>query len=338
MLASPRRASDNRIDNRNQALRSPGKSKKKAPEDNIDAFDLFAGAIDKAETKDDPFDFKPTRSASLGSKPLSARAASPVRGSPAYLAPVENPHKVEVVFSKELSSDEGSSDEKKNDSIPQGKKTDILVLMHEGMKMYKFGKKNSKPKQKTVYLSKDNRYLKWSSNLKKSEKTQVAIASIKRIEGGTRSEVYEQVLRLPRDGPLSLKPSFAISIYYEASPLKTKTLNLIATVNMHHQILMEGLRRLVKVCKSGGDPGNIVEIFHNINRSPDYHDSCSHLQREQKSFRWEKIQQDLGGPRSVSPTRECVEITTGTGVKLRPFSRSLPTMPPSSKSSVTAWV
>jgi len=338
MLTSPRRASDQRIDGRKQALRSPGRSKKIASEVSVDTFDLFSGVVGKAAT-DDPFNFTANRSASVGSKPSSARqrAASPARGSPAYLEPVKNPHMVETVVSKE-SFDEESSEEKKDDARPQGIKTDILVLMHEGMKMYKFGKKNSKPKQKTVYLSKDNRYLKWSSNLKKAEKKQVEIATITKVEGGKKSEVYDLV-RIPRDGPPILKPSLAISVYYEATPLTTKTLNLVATVTAHQQILLEGLRRLVKICRSGGEPGNVAEIFHNISGGPDYQrDSCSHLQtREQKSFRWEKIWQDGGGPRSVSPKRECVQITTGTGVKLRPFSRSLPARPPSSKSA-TAWV
>jgi len=338
MLASPRRASDQRIDGRKQALRSPSRSKKKALEDSIDNFDLFSGVVDKAAT-DDPFNFTANRSASVGSKPLPAcqRAGSPTRGSPAYLEPVKNPHKVEAVVSKE-SFDEESSEEKKDEARPQGTKTEILALMHEGMKMYKFGKKNTKPKQKTVYLSKDNRHLKWSSNLKKAEKTQVEIATITKVEGGMKSEVYEQVMRFPRDGHFELKPSLAISVYYEASPLNAKTLNLVATSNAQQQVLLEGLGRLVKVCRSGGDPGNIVEIFHNVNRGADYQqDSSSQIQTKEQKFRWERIEQDERGPRSVSPRRECVQITTGTGVQLRPFSRSLPARPPSSK-SVTAWV
>jgi len=338
MLTSPRRASDQRIDGRKQALRSPSRSKKKAVEDRIDTFDLFSGVVDKAVT-DDPFKFTANRSASVGSKPLSARqrAGSPARGSPAYLEPVKNPHKVEAVVSKE-SFDEESSEEKKDDARPQGIKTDILVLMHEGMKMYKFGKKNSKPKQKTVYLSKDNRHLKWSSNLKKAEKTQVEIATIMRVEGGVKSEVYDQVRRISRDGHFEMKPSLAISVYYDVTPLIRKTLNLVATTNWQKQILLEGLRRLVKVCRSGGDPGNVIEIFHYINMGPAYQQDSSHLQTgAQKSFRWERIQQDDSGPHSVSPRQEFVEITTGTGAKLRPFSRSLPSRPPSSNSA-TAWV
>jgi len=339
MLASPRRASDQRIDGRRKALRSPGRSKKIGSEVSIDTFDLFSGAVGRAAT-DDFINSSANRSASVGSKPLSAsqRAASPARGSAAYLEPVKNPHMVETVVSKE-SFDEESSEEQKDEARTQGKKTNILALMHEGMKMYKFGKKNSKPKQKTVYLSKDNRYLKWSSNLKKADKTQVEIATITKVEGGMKSEVYDLLERIPRDGPLTLKPSLAISVYYEATPTTTKTLNLVATVIAHQQILLEVLRRLVKLCRSGADPGNVVEIYHHISGGPDYkQDSCSHLQtREQKSFRWERIMQEGGGPRSVSPKRECVQITTGTGVKLRPFSRSLPARPPSFKSS-TAWV
>jgi len=327
MLGSPRRASDQRIVGRKQALRSRSRSKKKAVKETIDTFDLFSGVVDKAAT-DDPFKFSANRSASVGSKPLSARqrAESPTRGSPAYLEPVKNPHMVENLSSKE-SFDEESSGERKDDARPQGMKTDILVLMHEGMKMWKFGKKNSKPKQKNVHLSKDNSYLKWSSNLKKADKTQVKIATIIRVEGGIKSEVYDQVMRISRDGHFALKPNLAISVYYKSTPQTTKTLNLVATTNSQQQILLEGLRRLLKVCRSGGDPENVVEIFHNIRTGSDY----------QKFFRWEKIQGNQSRPHSVSPRRECVEITTGTGVKLRPFSKSSPARPPSSNSA-TAWV
>jgi len=326
MLPSPRRASDNRIVGRKQALRSPGRSKRSALEEKTasdDNFDLFSGALNN----NDPFTV--TRSASVGCDPASMRkrAASPKRGTAGYLSPVANPHQVKPVSPalKENSSEDESSDEKKDDVISKAKghKTDILPLMYLGMKMYKFGKKNSKPKLKTVFLSKDNRYIKWSSQLKKAEKKQVEVAAITRVEGGMKSEVYDQVMHLPKDGNLTLNSNLAISIYYETGSQKSKTLNMVATLNMHHQIWIEGLRKLSTVCRSGGDPGNIIEIFLNIGGA-DYENSSALMPRESKSFRWEKIDPGYSEARSVSPNRDCVEIITGSGVQKRPYSKSLP--------------
>lgn len=329
MLPSPRRASDNRIDGRKQILRSPGGrlNKNTAEEKTVDNFDLFSGAINN----NDPWG-KVTRSASVGCDPASMRkrAASPKRGSARYLAPVQNPHQVKTVFStvKESSSGEETSDEK-NDHVNKtnSQKTDILPMMYQGMKIYKFGKKNSKPKLKTVFLSKDNKHLKWSSQLKKADKKQVEIASITRVEGGMKSEVFDQVMHLPRDASLSLNPNLAISIYYDAGSNKTKTLNMVATVRMHQQIWIEGLRKFSKVCRSGGNPENIIEIFINITSSAEDHDTTSLMPAESKSFRWEKINPDQEDGRPTSPSRECVEITTGSGVTKRPYSKSLPSKP-----------
>jgi len=327
MLPTPRRASDNRIEGRKQSLRSPQKPKRNALEEKVapdDNFDLFSGALNN----NDPF--SPNRSKSVGcdSASMRKRAASPQRGTPAYLSPVKNPHQVKTVGTpvKENSSEDESYDDKEDDATgkPKGRKTDILPLMYQGMKMYKFGKKNTKPKLKTVFLTKDNRYLKWSSQLKKSEKKQVDITAITRVEGGMKSAVYEQVMNLPRDNNFALNPNLAISIYYETGSQKSKTLNMVATVNMHHQIWIEGLGKLVKVCRSGGDPENIVEIFHNITTSAEDVNSTSLLPREAKSFRWEKINADHNEARSVSPDRDCVEIVTGSGVQKRPYSKSLP--------------
>jgi len=331
MLPSPRRASDKRIGGRNRA-RSPGGNLRKNISEETggdDTFDLFSGALNN-----NSLDARKARSASVGcnSDSIRKRPLSPKRGSPDYLTPVANPHKVTAIGPevKQSSSDDETIDEKKEDVRikPQGQITDILVLMHEGMKMYKFGKKNSKPKLKTIYLSKDNRYLKWSSQLKKADKKQVEVTTIKRVEGGIKSDVFEQVMNLPRDGNFSLNPNLAISIYYEPTPQKPKTLNLIATVSMHHQIWIEGLRRLSKICKSGGDPGNIIEIFHSIVKTVDYHHS-SPVKTESKSFRWEKINPDVNEARSVSPSREVleVEITTGSGVQKRAYSKLMPAKP-----------
>jgi len=206
--------------------------------------------------------------------------------------------------------------------------------------MYKFGKKNSKPKLKRIFLTKDNRYLRWSSQLKKTDKKQVEVTTITRVEGGMKSDVFEQVMNLPRDANFSLNPNLAISIYYEPSNQKPKTLNLIATVNMHHQIWIQGLRRLSKVCRSGGDPGNIIEIFHSITKTVDDHDLSTPVKSASKSFRWEKINPELMETRSVSPPKEVleVEITTGSGVQKRAFSKSMPARPNSLNFAVKSWV
>jgi len=326
MLPSPRRASGNRIDGRKQALRSPGGTKKNRVEEKTgDNFDLFSGAIDN----NDPWGTLEGRSASVGCDPTSLRkrAASPKRGSPLYLAPVKNPHQVKTVSShvKESSSGDESSDEK-NDKVNKttSQKTDILPWMYQGMKLYKFGKKNSKPKLKTVFLSKDNKYLKWSSQLKKADKKQVEIAAIARVEGGIKSEVFDQVMHLPRDASLSLNPNLAISIYYDTCSNKTKTLNMVATSRAHQQIWVEGLRKFSKVCRSGGKPDDVIQIIHNITSGAEDLDV---LPREQKSFRWEKINPDTSEGRLSSPSRECVEITTGSGVQKRPYSKSVPSKP-----------
>jgi len=325
MLRSPRRASDSRIEGRKQSLRSPQKPKRNAMEEketSNDNFDLFSGALNN----NDPF--SPNRSKSVGYDPASTlkRATGPKRGTPGYLSPVKNPHQVKTVsmLLKENGSEDESSDEKKDivNSKP-GRKTDILPLMYQGMKMYKFGKKNSKPKLKKLFLAKDNKSLRWGQ-LKKADKKQLEIAVITRVEGGMKSEVYRQVLHHARDRNFALNPNLAISIYYETGSQKSKTLNMVATVNMHHQIWIEGLGKLLKVCKSGGDPEHIVEIFHNITTCSEDVNSTSLLPREAKSFRWEKINTDHNEARSVSPDRDCLEIVTGSGVQKRPYSKSLP--------------
>jgi len=326
MLRSPRRASDSRIERRKHSLRSPQKPNRNAQEEkgpSDDNFDLFSGALNN----NDPF--SPNRSKGVGYDPATKlkRAAGPKRGTPGYLTPVKNPHQVKKVSTplKENSSEDESSDEKNdNANSKPGRQTDVLPLMYQGMKMYKFGKKNSKPKLKKVFLAKDNKALRWGSQIKKADKKQLEIASITRVEGGMKSEVYEQLLLLPRDRNFTLNPNLAISIYYETGSQKTKTLNMVATVNMHHQIWIEGLRKLVKVCKSGGNPENIVEILQNIPNIADFDNSSSILPNESKSFRWETINPESNEARTASPKQECVEITTGSGVQKRAYSKSLP--------------
>jgi len=326
MLRSPRRASDSRIEGRKQSLRSPQKPNRNELEEkgtSDDNFDLFSGALNN----NDPF--SPNRSKSVGYDPASKlkRAAGPKRGTPVYLSPVKNPHLVKTVSTpvKENSSEDDSSDEKKDNANSKlGRKTDVLPMMYQGMKMYKFGKKNSKPKLKKVFLTKDNKSLRWGGQLRKADKKQLEIASITRVEGGMKSEVYEQVLHLPRDRNFTLNPNLAISIYYETGSQKAKTLNMVATVNMHHQIWIEGLRKLVKVCKSGGDPENIIEIIHNIPNIANFDKSSSILPSESKSFRWETINPDYNGARTATPKQDFVEITTGSGVQKRAYSKSLP--------------
>jgi len=307
---------------------------------------------------------KKKKSPRKGARPRSESAEPFGRANPGaipdrpagYYNPVVNPFQVKKkqarskssahAFGRPLNLDAmGGEDKKENGASTgsarkpkarkkkskSGHKIDILPLMHQGMKMYKFGKKLTKPRQRTVYLSRDNRYLKWASPFKKADETQVEVASISRVDHGEKSDVYNQARELAADGVV--KPSLAITVHYEATSGKQKTLNLLAILPLHHMIWVEGLTRLNKVCKSGADPGNVIELFQSVSR-----DSRASLEQEfsnvsttskkdtKNKFRWEKIslanaeeqKRRAASPRGQRP----VEITTASGRVRSPRSFS----------------
>lgn len=324
------------------------------PFDNFEPLNFTSTVYQGIKKKKDKSPRKNARPRSESAEPFGKRNPGAVPDRPSgYYDPVVNPFQVKKkqgrskssahAFGRPLNLDAMGGEDSKESGSPtparkpkprkkkskSGHKIDILPLMHQGMKMYKFGKKLTKPRQRTVYLSRDNRHLKWASPFKKADETQVEVASISRVEHGDKSDVYNQARELATDGVV--KPSLAITVHYEASSGKQKTLNLLAILPLHHMIWVEGLTRLNKVCKSGADPGNVIELFQAVSR-----DSRTSLEQEftnvsttskkdtKNKFRWEKIalgnaeeqKRRVSSPRGQRP----VEITTASGRTQRSFS------------------
>jgi alpha-tubulin suppressor-like RCC1 family protein len=138
---------------------------------------------------------------------------------------------------------------------------ECVQLMKQGATMLKFGR-TGKPHFRTIVLSKNERFLLWSSPNKTTHESKVALTDVSKMEKGQKTAIFAKY-RNPDHEQLSF------SLLY-----KNRTLDLVCKDRKEYMIWITGIQYLLSNIIQGKGPSvvedasaeNVVVLSHDLNK------------------------------------------------------------------------